>query len=83
LRDPNIALLISRKALLAAQVLCALGIVLLLDSLLRSLFVVSVGSSSAFYVGVQGAFLPFENLEGILGALLAINPLFILAYSRA
>jgi hypothetical protein len=73
----------SRKYLIV-EILCLVGIFLLLDSASRSLFVMSVDpSASPFYLGLSGAFAPFENVEGIIGTILAINPLFFLAFARA
>jgi hypothetical protein len=69
---------------LIIEVLCFLGIVLLLDSASRNLFVVGIGTGvSPYYFGLSGAFAPFENLEGVIGTILAINPLFFLAFTRA
>ena len=73
----------SRKYLIV-ELLCFLGIILLLDSASKTLFVISIGSgNSPFYLGLAGALAPFENIEGIIGTVLAINPLFFLAFSRA
>ncbi|HYB03398.1 MAG TPA: hypothetical protein VED17_02975 [Nitrososphaerales archaeon] len=73
----------SRKYLIV-ELLCLVGIVLLLDSATKTLFVMSVGSdASPCYLGLSGAFAPFENIEGIVGTILAINPLFFLAFARA
>lgn len=75
----------SNRKIYIAELLCFLGIVLLLDSAWRTLFVLGVGSpaSSPYYIGLNGAFAPFENLEGIVGTILAMNPLFLLAFTRA
>jgi len=74
--------LVSRK-LLVVEVLCLVGILLLLDSALRTLFVLGIGTgTSPYYVGLAGAFAPFDNVEGIVGTILAMNPLFILAFTR-
>jgi len=73
----------SRKYLIV-ELLCLVGIVLLLDSATKTLFVMSVGSgASPYYLELSGAFAPFENIEGIVGTILAINPLFFLAFARA
>jgi len=64
------------------ETLCFVGIVLLLHSASRTLLVLGVGSGS-YYFGLQGAFAPFENIEGLFGAILAMNPLFFLAFNRA
>jgi uncharacterized membrane protein len=72
----------SRKSLLTVEILCVIGIVLLIDSALKTLFIVSFAPGS-YYLGLQGAFLPFENLEGIVGMVLAINPLIVLVFTRA
>jgi hypothetical protein len=65
------------------ELLCFVGIFLLLDSASRTLFVMSIGSgASPYYLGLAGAFAPFENVEGIVGTILAINPLFFLAFTR-
>jgi hypothetical protein len=85
LDGPNPSFLVQRK-FLAVEILCFIGIVLLLHSASRTLFVLGVNagpSASAYYIGLQGALAPFENLEGFVGTLLAINPLFILAITRA
>jgi len=75
--------LISKKYLII-ELFCFIGIILLLDSASRTLFVLDVGSgNSPYYLGISGAFAPFENLEGILGTILAMNPLFFLAFTRA
>lgn len=56
----------------------------MLYSLWQTLFVLGVGGgASPYYLGLAGAFAPFESVEGIVGTILAINPLFILAFSRA
>jgi hypothetical protein len=63
------------------EILCFVGIVLLLHSASRTLIVMGIGSGS-YYFGLQGAFAPFENIEGLIGALLAMNPLFLLLFTR-
>jgi len=65
------------------EILCLVGIILLLHSASRTLFVMSIGSSSWYYFGLQGAFAPFENLEGMVGAMLAMNPLFLLVFTKS
>jgi len=40
-----------------------------------------IGSGS-YYFGLQGAFAPFETIEGLIGALLAMNRLFLLVFTR-
>ena len=66
------------------ELACFIGVFLLVDSASRTLMVVGVGGgSSLFYVGLRGALAPFENLEGIVGTILAVNPLFLLAFTRA
>jgi hypothetical protein len=73
------------KKIALVELLCFVGIIMLIDSASRTLFVQTVGtpSSSIFYFGLKGAFAPFENLEGSIGTLLAMIPLFVLAFTRA
>jgi preprotein translocase subunit SecG len=71
------------KKILLAEILCFVGIMLLLQSASRTLMVLTVGTgSSSYYFGLQGALAPFENLEGIVGTLFAMTPLFLLAFTR-
>lgn len=73
-----------QRKTLVIELLCLVGILLLLYSLWQTLFVLGVGGgASPYYLGLAGAFAPFESVEGIVGTILAINPLFILAFSRA
>ena len=74
--------LVQRK-LFIVEILCFIGIALLLHSASRTLLVLGVSAGpSSYYFGLQGALAPFENLEGLVGTILAINPLFILAFTR-
>jgi hypothetical protein len=41
-----------------------------------------MGVGGSYYFGLQGAFAPFENIEGLAGVILAMNPLFLLAFTR-
>ena len=42
----------------------------------------SIGQGS-YYFGLKGAFAPFENIEGLVGAILAMNPLFLLVFTKS
>jgi len=64
------------------EILCFVGIILLLHSASRTLIVMGIGSGS-YYFGLQEALAPFENIEGLAGALLAMNPLFLLVFTRS
>jgi hypothetical protein len=70
-----------KRQISIVELLCLVGIILLIHSASRTLFVMGVGPSD-YYFGLTGAFAPFENIEGIIGTLLAVNPLFILAFTR-
>ncbi|HXQ93064.1 MAG TPA: hypothetical protein VN739_08660, partial [Nitrososphaerales archaeon] len=76
----NLRVLLAQKNRIV-EILCLIGIVLLLHSASRTLIVLGIGSGS-YYFGLQGAFAPFENIEGFVGAILAMNPLFLLAFAR-